>query len=105
MNQLVLSAVVIEVNPMRYTPAGLPALEMVLQHESDVQQAGHQRRIELTITAIAFGDMALLLADVVLGSSLLIKGFLAPSRKGSSRMILHIQQAESQSAQPATVVV
>lgn len=105
MNQLVLSAVVIEAKPIRYTPAGLPALEMVLHHESDVLQAGHQRRIELSITAIAFGDIALLLADVVLGTSLLIKGFLAPARKGSSRMVLHIQQADSQSAQPGMVVV
>lgn len=105
MNKLVLSAVVIEAKPIRYTPAGLPALEMVLQHESDVQQAGHQRRVELSITAIAFGDLALLLADVVLGTSLMVTGFLAPTRKGSSRMVLHIQQADSQSAQPGMVVV
>ncbi len=105
MNQVVLSAVVLEAKPMRYTPAGLPAMEMVLQHESDVQQAGHQRRIELTVNAIALGDMALLLADVALGSPLLITGFLAPSRKGSSRLVLHIQQADRQFTRPETAVV
>lgn len=105
MNQVVISAIVLEAKPIRYTPAGVPALEMVLQHESDVQQAGHQRRIELTITAMALGDIALLLADITLGTSLLINGFLAPSRKGSSRLVLHIQQADRQLVQPSTVVV
>lgn len=104
-NQVNLSAAVFEVKPIRYTPAGLPALEMVLQHESEVLQAGHQRRIELTIAAIALGDLALLLADITLGTPMLIKGFLAPSRKGSTRLILHIQQVDRQFADPETVVV
>lgn len=105
MNEVVLSAVVLEAKPVRYTPAGLPALELVLQHESDVLQAGHQRRIELTIAAIALGDTALLLADVALGTPLTIKGFLAPLRKGSSKLVLHIQQADRHFTPPGTVVV
>lgn len=105
MNQINLSATVLEAKPVRYTPAGLPALELVLEHVSDVLQAGHPRRIDLTVAAIALGDIALLLADVALGTPLLIKGFLAPSRKGSSRLVVHIQQADRQLTEPATAVV
>ena len=105
MNQINLSAAVLEAKPIRYTPAGLPALEMVLKHESDVLQAGHQRRIEMTVAAIALGDIALLLADIALGTPLLIKGFLAPTRKGSSRLVLHIQQADRPITETGTVVV
>lgn len=105
MNQVTLSAVVLEVKPMRYTPAGLAALEMILEHESEVQEAGHQRRIELTVAAIALGDIALMLADTVLGTPLMIKGFLAPSRKGSSRLVLHIQQADRRLTESGTVIV
>lgn len=104
MNQVILSASVLEAKPIRYTPAGLPALEMILEHQSDVLQAGHQRRIELTVAAIALGDIALLLADVALGTPLQIKGFLAPSRKGSSRLVLHIQHADRQLRSEAVVV-
>ena len=53
MNKLELSARVLECEPLRHTPAGLPALEMVLAHESEVIEAGHPRRVELTISAVA----------------------------------------------------
>lgn len=105
MNHVQLSGTVLEAKPLRYTPAGLPVFEMLLQHESDVQQAEHQRRVELTVSAVALGDVALLLADTTLGTALSISGFLAPSRKGSSRLVLHIQQASRLHPGSATVVV
>ena len=104
-NQIALSATVLDVKPLRYTPAGLPALEMVLEHDSDVQQAGHQRRIQLNVSAVALGDIALLLADITLGTPMLIKGFLAPSRKGSSKLIVHIQHADRLSPEFGMAVV
>lgn len=94
MNQVILSALVLEVKPLRYTPAGQAALEMILEHDSQVTEAGHPRRIQLAIPAIAMGDTALLLADITLGTPLIVKGFLAPARKGSGKMVLHVQQAQ-----------
>ncbi|NYT81944.1 primosomal replication protein N [Alcaligenaceae bacterium] len=105
MNQLVLTATALEVQPLRYTPAGLPAVEMMLEHESEVQEAGHARRVEMVLSAIALGDIALLLADTPLGASLSIQGFLAPSRKGSSKLVLHIQQASRVFSGGASAVV
>ncbi len=92
-NQLSLTAQVLETQPIRYTPAGQAVLEMRLEHESEVVEAGVARRVSLTLTAVAIGDIALLLADVALGAPLTIKGFLARKRKGSDRLVLHIQQA------------
>jgi primosomal replication protein N len=91
-NQVVLTAVALEVKPLRYTPAGLPAIEMVLNHESEVLEAGAMRRVEMVLPAIALGDIALLLADTPMGAPLSIEGFLAPSRKGSNKLVLHIQR-------------
>ncbi|MGB6105161.1 MAG: primosomal replication protein N [Pusillimonas sp.] len=105
MNQLVLTATAIEVKPLRYTPAGLPAVEITLSHESEVQEAGHMRRIELVLPAVALGDIALLLADTPLGAFLSIQGFIAPSRKGSNKVVLHIQQADRVFAGGASAVV
>ena len=104
-NQVSITAVVLEVKPLRYTPAGLPAVEMLLEHESEVIEAGQARRVQLNIPAIALGDIALLLADTPLGASLAIQGFIAQARKGSSKVVMHIQQANRSFPGAATAVV
>jgi len=68
-------------------------LEMVLEHASEVVEAGMPRRVELTLAAVALGDLARMLEGTALGSLLHVQGFLAPTRKGSSRIKLHMQQA------------
>jgi primosomal replication protein N len=93
MNQVHLRARVIEREPLRYTPAGLPVIGMLLEHASDVAEAGHPRRVELTIAAVALGDLARLLTDTPLGAELQIEGFLAPARKGSAKLKLHMRRA------------
>ena len=105
MNQLALTATVLELKPLRYTPAGVPAIEMQLEHESDVMQAGLQRRISMTVSAVALGDIALLLADTPLGAQLAIEGFLAPTRKGSGKLVDHIQKASRAYAGSGSAVV
>lgn len=104
-NQINITAFALEVKPLRYTPAGLPAVEMLLEHESEVMEAGQERRIQLMISAIALGDIALLLADTPLGASLEIQGFIAQARKGSNKVVLHIQQANRSFPGAATAVV
>ncbi|MFA7669247.1 MAG: primosomal replication protein N [Burkholderiaceae bacterium] len=93
MNRILLTATLIELQPLRYTPAGVPALELALEHESEVHEAGQARRVTFQAKAIALGDTAHLLADVPLGARLELEGFLAAARKGSNRLILHIQKA------------
>ena len=104
MNQVSLSAVVLEVKPLRYTPAGQAALELIVQHESQVTEAGHPRRISLAMPVLALGDTALLLADVAPGSQLRLKGFLAPARKSSGKLVLHVQHVERGAANNPVVV-
>lgn len=89
---------------MRYTPAGQAALELIIEHESQVTEAGHPRSISLAMPALAMGDTALLLADVTPGSSLVLKGFLAPARKGSGKLVLHVQHVERGAAVNPVVV-
>lgn len=80
-------------------------LDMQLEHSSQVRQAGHQRTVELSVPAVAMGDVAHMLADSALGTRLTISGFLAPSRKGSSRLVVHIQEARRMSPDSTPVVV
>jgi len=98
-----LTATAQEVKALRYTPAGLPVVEILLDHASEVLEAGQPRRVAFQFPAVALGDVALLLADTPLGASLHVQGFLAPVRKGSGKMVLHVQQAQRLHA--AAVVV
>lgn len=93
MNHLVLRAVVAELAAMRYTPAGLPALDLRLEHESQVREAGQSRQIKLELKAVAFGATAEQLARLSVGSCWQFTGFLGNTRNGKG-LLLHIQQIE-----------
>ena len=90
MNQLVLSACIAQASALRYTPAGLPALDFNLEHESEVTEAGQVRQVKAAIKAVAFGSVAETLGKQALGSSWKFTGFLATPRNGK-HPVLHIQ--------------
>ena len=90
MNQLVLSACIAQASALRYTPAGLPALDFSLEHESEVTEAGQVRQVKAAIKAVAFGSVAETLGKQALGSSWKFTGFLATPRNGKYP-VLHIQ--------------
>ena len=90
-NQLVLSACIAEFEALRYTPAGLPALNMRLEHESEVQELGQVRQVKAVMKAVAFGAMAERLVKQAVGSTWRFSGFLATPRNGK-HVVLHIQE-------------
>ena len=91
MNRTELTACIAEQAALRYTPAGLPALDMILEHASEVQEAGQNRKVQLKIRALAIGSMAERLVKQAVGSVWTFKGFLATPRQGKS-VVLHIQE-------------
>ena len=90
MNQLVLSASIAEASALRYTPAGLPALDVRLEHESEIEEAGQNRKVKVAIKAVAFGSLAETLVRQPIGSPWRFSGFLATPRNGK-HPVLHIQ--------------
>ena len=74
---------------MRYTPAGLPAIDCRLQHGSVLTEDGQQRKVSLEIRALAIGAMAPRLSALMLGQSGLFAGFLASGRNARG-MFFHI---------------
>jgi primosomal replication protein N len=90
-NHVVLTACIAELKNLRYTPAGLPALDMVLEHESSLEQAGQIRQVKLVVKAIAFGAIAERIQQQPLGSRWQFTGFLASPRLGKNPA-LHIQE-------------
>ena len=67
---------------MRYTPAGLPALDLRLEHESSREQEGQTRQIKAAIKAVAFGALAERLVKQAVGSVWCFSGFLTTPRNG-----------------------
>ena len=98
MNQVVLSACIAEASALRYTPAGLPALDFRLEHESEVTEAGQARQVKVAMKAVAFGSVAETLGRQSIGSLWRFTGFLATPRNGK-HPVLHIQSFQQDSVQ------
>lgn len=109
MNRVALDGQIVERSALRYTPAGIPALDFVIAHESvqmESAEAGKHtgRKVELQIAATAFGPMAQDLNLSTAGQQWQFEGFIAPGRHRpgtTSRSVrLHVQAA--QPIKPAT---
>lgn len=91
MNQLVLTACLVEVSPLRYTPAGLPALNFSLESDTEVQEMGAKRQVKVSLNAIAIGHLAESIGKQALGSVWKFTGFLGAARQGKN-VVFHIQE-------------
>ena len=89
-NRVILTARIYELEAQRYTPAGLPALNLSLEHESEVQEAGQARQVKLVMKAVAFGALVERIAKQAIGSLWRFEGFLASGRNGKG-VVFHIQ--------------
>ncbi len=85
-----LAASIAEAKALRFTPAGLPALDLRLEHESRCAEAGQQRDVKAALKAVAFGAVAERLASQPIGSLWRFTGFLATPRN-AKHVVLHIQ--------------
>ncbi len=90
MNQVDLTACIAELSPLRYTPAGIPAINFILEHESEVLEVGVKRQVKLTIKAVAFGTLAEQAVKLPLGKPFRFTGFLINART-SKGVVFHIQ--------------
>ena len=91
MNRLVLAATVVECGVLRYTPAGLPVLDLILKSESEATENGLLRKISLEIKAVVIGELCRQVQSMALGVSAGWAGFLAPSRNRKG-LVFHITE-------------
>jgi len=91
MNRLVLSATLQERGALRFTPAGLPALDLSLEHGSEVSQEAQVRKVTLQIKALVIGSLVDSISKLPLGSQAQFAGFLATARNGRG-LLFHITE-------------
>lgn len=89
-NRLTLDATLTARDDLRYTPAGIPALDCTLTHASVQEEAGGQRQVDCELHAVAFGSVAQALARLPAGSEVRCEGFLARRYRTGVTVALHI---------------
>jgi primosomal replication protein N len=93
-NRLILAAEVVERGATRYTPAGLPALDLVLKHQSQVTEDGQPRQVAMQLKAVAIGAITRPVAAMALGTPAQFVGFLAASRNGKG-LVFHVTELDT----------
>jgi len=93
-NRLQLSATVEREADLRYTPAGIPVLEMWLRHQSRQPQAGIERDVTCEIQAVLIGDAAPRWVGKLTGQCIAVSGFIAQRSLRNPRLVLHIEHVE-----------
>ena len=91
MNRLVLSARLDERGALRYTPAGLPALDLMLAHESEISHEGQVRKVVAQVKSLVIGELVNRVNNLPLGSEGVFAGFLAAARNGRG-LLFHITE-------------
>ena len=96
-----LAARLVERRALRYTPAGLPALDFELKHESQLSEDGQPRKVSMEMKAVAIGAITKVLNPLPLGSTGLFAGFVTSARNGRGLMF-HVTTVEPlETASPA----
>lgn len=57
-NSFQLTVILHQIKPLRYTPAGIPVLDVVLQHESWQEENGLRCLVKFTLPAKIIGQQA-----------------------------------------------
>ncbi len=93
-NQTVVCGKVIQVDGLRYTPAGVAVTEFKISHVSRQIEAGKPRRIECEISAIALAQSGEIIAGITLGAKVKLVGFLAKRSRMSLQLVLHVSNVD-----------
>jgi primosomal replication protein N len=89
-NRYQVTGILQERQSLRYTPAGVPALDLQTLHQSTDLNG---RDATVNLSAVAFGLVAQTLSSTPLGSTLKLDGFLRHSAK-SKKLIVQIESFE-----------
>lgn len=87
-----LNATVVKLEPLRYTPAGIPLLSIVLSHVSEQVEAGMKRKVDCEVNAVVLGDLTKQTLNV--GQQIVATGFLAKRSLKSTQLVMHINHIE-----------
>ena len=92
-NEVALSGEITTIEPLRYTPAGIPLLGFKLMHRSQQTEAGLKRQVECEMGGVAMAEVAVAMARLKPGQAVRVTGFLNRKNRMSAQLILHATEA------------
>jgi len=95
-NKVEICGQIVDITPLRYTPAGVAVLNFRLHHASWQMHGGIKRNVECEIQALALDDVAKTAAKLKLGAPVRLTGFLALKSKENAQLVLHVNNVESE---------
>ena len=93
-NLLVIQGELLKVEELRFTPAGIPILNLIIGHLSEQVEAGMKRRVECEVNAMVMGELAKTCQNLKAGTAVKAAGFLAKRGFKSTQLVMHINQLE-----------
>ncbi|MBI3901737.1 MAG: primosomal replication protein N [Nitrosomonadales bacterium] len=89
-NRFVVDGELVELEGLRYTPAGIARIALKIRHVSTQQEAGMPRQIQCDIPALALGAAAQQVGGMRSGQRVKAEGFLAQRSLRIAQLVLHI---------------
>jgi primosomal replication protein N len=96
LNRLVISGALIQVESLRYSPAGVPIAEAVIHHRSSQEVATQSRQVECELTVQASGSLATQLAQQATGTQVKLEGVLNRRSMNSRQLVLILNRIEKE---------
>jgi primosomal replication protein N len=93
-NRLVISGELIRIDPLRYSPAGVPIAEAAVLHRSSQQVGQQSRQLECELTVQASGGLAGQLAGLAAGQRVKLEGALNRRSVNSRQLLLILNRIE-----------
>jgi primosomal replication protein N len=88
-NEVALAGNLTAIEPLRYTPAGVPLLGFKLLHRSSRLEAGLKRQVECEMNGMALADVARAMSGLKIGDAVTVRGFLNRKNRMSAQLVLH----------------
>ncbi len=89
-NRFVVDGELVEMDGLRYTPAGVARTALKIRHASTQQEAGTPRQVQCEIPALALGTAAQQAGCLQLGQRVKAEGFLAQRSLRNTQLVMHI---------------
>lgn len=82
----------VAVEPLRYTPAGIPVINFTLSHQSSQMESGMTRLVQCEVPVVAVGQLAELIGKRPPSQDCTVIGFLAARSRKSTQLVLHVNE-------------
>lgn len=89
-NRFVVDGELVELDGLRYTPAGVARIALKIRNVSTQQEAGMARQVQCEIPALALGAAAQQASVLQLGQRVKAEGFLAQRSLRIAQLVMHI---------------